>query len=68
MLNPAVREGVAQVGVAGLFVRARRLSLSPQTRRTATINVLKDHYMLPRDPALKGKYPAPFTAYAVPLK
>ena len=55
---------------------------------TATIRVIKDHYMLPtavttvgntayvleaklnyqRDPALKGKDPAPFKAYAVPLK
>jgi hypothetical protein len=55
---------------------------------TATIKVIKDHYMLPtavttvgntayvleaklnyqRDPALKGKDPAPFKAYAVPLK
>lgn len=55
---------------------------------SATIRVIKDHYMLPtavtvvgntayvleaklnyqRDPALKGKDPAPFKAYAVPLK
>jgi sugar lactone lactonase YvrE len=55
---------------------------------TATIQVVKDHYMLPtavttvgstayvleaklnyqRDPALKGKDPGPFKAYAVPLK
>jgi sugar lactone lactonase YvrE len=55
---------------------------------TATIRVIKDHYMLPtavttvgstayvleaklnyqRDPALKGKDPGTFTAYAVPLK
>jgi len=55
---------------------------------TATIQVIKDHYMLPtavttvgstayvleaklnyqRDPALKGKDPGAFTAYAVPLK
>ena len=55
---------------------------------TATIRVIRDHYMLPtavttvgptayvleaklnyqRDPALKGKDPGTFTAYAVPLK
>lgn len=55
---------------------------------SATIRVIKDHYMLPtavttvgstayvleaklnyqRDPALKGKDPGTFTAYAVPLK
>ena len=65
-----------------------RLDEVTVTGDTATIQVIKDHYMLPtavtvvgntayvleaklnyqRDPALKGKDPAPFKAYAVPLK